>query len=230
MTRPVGHPRATRRTDTVAALARGATQPRPPTLNALPRASSPSLPILRWRAAAADPDRFGFTQTLAGAHELLEHYAQRSPTMAGSLLLDQAVDARRLGHTSASVSKPLLRAATLALWRENHGHIRPPSGWFDQSLGDLTRALRSIRRCPRSHFARRSRNCPARRGGYRALRLRPRGLPRSNTYLTRARRAHPVQDQVWDALRRHIRPDRPSEGNGPSRLTPAAPRSRRVAV
>ena len=154
----------------------------------------------RVAAAAADPDRFGFTQTLAGAHELLEHYAN-APTMAG-LLLDAAVDARRLGHTSA-LSKPLLRAATLALWRENHGHIRPPSGWFDQSLGYATRALRSY-------------------DGVRALislddpetappaeeATEPFGYGLADyleQHLTCTRALRPVPDQLWEALASNTR-------------------------
>jgi hypothetical protein len=49
--------------------------------------------------ALADPDRVGFAQTLAGAHELVEHY-RTAPPLA-RLLLEAAADARRLGHRQA---------------------------------------------------------------------------------------------------------------------------------
>lgn len=77
----------------------------------------------RLERALDDPDRDGFAQTLAGAHELLERY-RTAPTVA-RLLLDGAADARRLGHTHA-LTAPLLQALTLALWGEQHGATSPP--------------------------------------------------------------------------------------------------------
>ena len=72
----------------------------------------------------ADPDRFGFAQTLAGAHELLEHY-RTAPEPWPRLLLEAAADARRLGHASA-LSAPLLRALAVALWRDEQGRPDRP--------------------------------------------------------------------------------------------------------
>ncbi|MFZ0118878.1 MAG: tetratricopeptide repeat protein [Pseudonocardiaceae bacterium] len=150
----------------------------------------------RLARAVADPDRCGFAQTLAGAHELLEHYHNADPE-TDRLLLEAAADARRLGHSHA-LSGPLLRAVTLALWREDNGPTSPPTGWFDHALDYATTPLRAD-------------------GGVRALiplddpntpddDSEPIGYDLADYLeenLTRARRAHPVQDQVWDALRRH---------------------------
>ncbi|OLT00428.1 hypothetical protein BJF90_35115 [Pseudonocardia sp. CNS-004] len=139
--------------------------------------------------ALADPDRFGFAQTLAGAHELLEHY-QTAPECA-RFLLEAAADARRLGHRQAPTA-PLLRALTLALWREEHGPTHPPDSWFAQGLDVATRPLRSD-------------------DGVRALiplddpdtdNTDPAGYGLADyleQHLTYARRVHPVSDRVWEA-------------------------------
>lgn len=51
--------------------------------------------------------------------------------------------ARYLGHSSA-LSTALLRALTLALWREDHGFARPPhDDWYPAALDYATRPLRS---------------------------------------------------------------------------------------
>ena len=113
--------------------------PSPPQPNGPPPASSPG-PIPGWRSRSADADRFGFAQTLAGAHELLEHY--RTAPEPARLLLEAAADARRLGHASA-LTEPLLRALTLALWRDEHGPARPPAGLVRSALTEATRPLRS---------------------------------------------------------------------------------------
>lgn len=90
--------------------------------------------------AVADSNRFGFAQTLAGAHELLDHY--RNADQPARLLLDAAADARRLGHFHALPAR-LLRALTLALWREQHGSThRPPTGWFPAALAYASEPLR----------------------------------------------------------------------------------------
>jgi hypothetical protein len=96
-----------------------------PALNQQERAVARELAAgdVRLARAVKDPDRVGFAQTLAGAHELLEHY-RRAPTPA-RLLLDAAGDARRLGHTHA-LDTELLQALAVALWREEHGATSPP--------------------------------------------------------------------------------------------------------
>ena len=93
----------------------------------------------RLAAAVADPDRFGFAQTLAGAHELLEHY-RTAPTPA-RLLLEAAAVA---GYAITGLpTKPLLRTLTLALWREEHDHTALPTGWFETALSYAIQSLRS---------------------------------------------------------------------------------------
>ncbi len=94
----------------------------------------------RLARAIQDPDRVGFAQTLAGAHELLDLY-RNAPTMAG-LLLDAAADARRLGHTHA-LSRELLQAVAHALWDDQHAPTLPLGGWSNDALAYATRPLRS---------------------------------------------------------------------------------------
>jgi hypothetical protein len=95
---------------------------------------------LRIAAALADPNKLGFTQTLAGGAELLAHYCG-APALT-RLLLDAAGDARRLGHRHA-LPAPLLEAMALALWRDERGPVTPPEDWFSQALDYATRRLRS---------------------------------------------------------------------------------------
>ncbi|WP_148311548.1 tetratricopeptide repeat protein [Amycolatopsis japonica] len=150
----------------------------------------------RLRAALTNPDRVGFTQTLAGGHELLQHYLT-APNPMDQLLLDAAGDARRLGHTSP-MSVSLLRAIATALWREERGQATPPHGWFDTAIAHATQPLRSTQ-------------------GVQAL------IPLDDpgpddtasehvTYeladyleqhLSLTRRTQPVVDAVWDALHDH---------------------------
>ncbi|RSN34670.1 hypothetical protein DL990_13620 [Amycolatopsis sp. WAC 01416] len=150
----------------------------------------------RLRAALDNPDRIGFAQTLAGGHELLQHYLT-VPNYMDQLVLDAAGDARRLGHTSP-LSLPMLRAIATALWREERGQTSPPSGWFDTAIAHASQPLRSTR-------------------GVQAL------IPLDNAdlhnaeaeevtyeladylehYLRYDRRTHTVTDAVWDALRQH---------------------------
>lgn len=143
----------------------------------------------RLRTALTNPDRVGFTQTLAGGHELLQHYLT-APNPMDQLLLDAAGDARRLGHTSP-MSASLLRAIATALWREERGQASPPPGWFDTAITHATQPLRSTQ-------------------GVQAL------IPLDNAehvvyeladyleqHFTRTRRTHPVVDAVWIALHDH---------------------------
>ena len=57
----------------------------------------------RLAVAVADPDRFGFAQTLAGAHELLEHYRTALPM--AQLLLDAAADSAASGTPTTCPSR-----------------------------------------------------------------------------------------------------------------------------
>jgi hypothetical protein len=91
-------------------------------------------------AALADPNKLGFTQTLAGGPELLAHY--RAAPAVAQLLLDAAGDARRLGHHHA-LPGALLKDMALALWRDERGSVTPPEAWFDRALDYATRRLRS---------------------------------------------------------------------------------------
>jgi hypothetical protein len=94
----------------------------------------------RLARAIADADRVGFAQTLAGAHELLEHYRTAPPV--ARLLLDAAADARRLGHRHA-LTPELLHALTLTLWREERATTRPPDEWFATALTYAMKPLRA---------------------------------------------------------------------------------------
>ena len=142
----------------------------------------------RLARAIQDPDRVGFAQTLAGAHELLEHY-RNAPTMAG-LLLDAAADVRRLGHTHA-LRPELLQAVAHALWDDQHAPTLPPGGWLKDALGYATRPLRSD-------------------DGVRAL------IPIDTAddtgyeladylqqHFTQARRTRQLSDRIWRALLSH---------------------------
>ena len=175
----------------------------------------------RLAAAVADPDRFGFAQTLAGAHELLEHY-RTAPTMAG-LLLDAAADARRLGHTSA-LSAELLRAVTLASWRAQHGRARPPDpGWFTAVLAYATQPLRAddgvralIPLDIDTDTAARDDDQPGDgelgANAFADAGAEPAGYGLADyleQHLTRTRGLTPVSDGIWDALR--IRARQPAD-------------------
>ena len=175
----------------------------------------------RLAAAVADPDRFGFAQTLAGAHELLEHY-RTAPTMAG-LLLDAAADARRLGHTSA-LSAELLRAVTLASWRAQHGPARPPDpGWFPAVLAYATQPLRAddgvralIPLDIDTDTAARDDDQPGDgelgANAFADAGAEPAGYGLADyleQHLTRTRGLTPVSDGIWDALR--IRARQPAD-------------------
>jgi transcriptional regulator with XRE-family HTH domain len=94
----------------------------------------------RLARALRNPDRVGFAQTLAGSHELLEHY-HAAPTMA-RLLLEAAADARRLGHSHAQAAS-LLEGMTRALWDESRAPTLPADGWFSDALAYATQPLRS---------------------------------------------------------------------------------------
>ncbi|WP_336160008.1 hypothetical protein [Amycolatopsis sp. VC5-11] len=95
----------------------------------------------RLGAALDDPDRIGFAQTLAGGHEILQHYLT-APTRMDQLLLDAAGDARRLGHASP-MPAPLLRAIATALWREERGQASLPPDSFETAFAYATQPLRS---------------------------------------------------------------------------------------
>jgi hypothetical protein len=144
--------------------------------------------------ALVDPNRFGFAQTLAGAHELLEHY-RNAPTVA-RLLIEAAVAARRLGHSHA-LPEPLLRAMLLALWREVNGPTKLPNGWFERALDYASRPLRAD-------------------DGVRALLplddldavdgVEPVGFGLADyleQHLTGVRRTRTIDDGTWLALRQH---------------------------
>jgi transcriptional regulator with XRE-family HTH domain len=149
----------------------------------------------RLARAVADHDGFGFAQTLAGAHELLEKY-QNAPRPA-QLLLDAAAEARRLGHSHA-LTAPLLRAVSLALWREDHGPTMPPNRWYDDAIAYAAAPVRSD-------------------DGVRALiplddpdnpedADEPVGYDLADyleQHLTRVRRMRRVSDLVWERLRYH---------------------------
>lgn len=147
-------------------------------------------PWVRRHQIPADPTS-GFTQTLAGAQELVDHYAAAPPV--ARVLLDAAVDARRLGHRGV-LPEPLLRALALALWRQRHGPLDPPDAWYEQGLGYALQVVRAD-------------------GGVRAL-VPIVGLHTAELlgyepadilqqHLSSIRRADQVSDVVWDALREH---------------------------
>ncbi|WP_410658318.1 helix-turn-helix domain-containing protein [Amycolatopsis sp. lyj-112] len=150
----------------------------------------------RLRTALDNPDRIGFTQTLAGSHELLQHYLT-APNHMDQLLLDAAGEARRLGHTSP-LSASLLRAIATALWREERGPASPPPGWFDTAVAHATKPLRSTQGvqalipldCADHHDTR------TEQAAYELADY-------IEQYLCHARRAQPVIDAVWSALRQH---------------------------
>lgn len=146
----------------------------------------------RVATALADRDRVGFTQTLAGAHELLDSY-RTAPRLA-RLVLEAAADARRLGVQDA-LSQPLLAGLTVALWRAEHGSVRPPADGVDTALTFLTTPIRS-------------------EDGVRALvplddvdtgELRGYTLADYlEQHLTRQRAIRPVTDGEWAALTRYV--------------------------
>lgn len=136
--------------------------------------------------AVDDHDRFGFTQTLAGAHELLRRYT--AAPEAARLLLHSAADARRLG-IQGGLSHELLEALTRALWQQQHGLTAPPSGWFKEALAYASGATQ-----PGGHV--------------RAL--IPLGHSSSyaladylEQHLNRQRRGEVVRDPVWQVLTNH---------------------------
>ncbi|MFD6072932.1 helix-turn-helix domain-containing protein, partial [Amycolatopsis lurida] len=169
-----------------------------PDLLASERASARALSgnDARLEIALTDPDRVGFTQTLAGGYELLQHYTA-APHLLNRLVLDAAGDARRLGHANA-LTPALLRAITVGLWREDRGNTSLPLGWFDTALAYATEHLRSTQ-------------------GVQALipldHLGPHGTEGQHIgydladyleqHLTRTRRTRPVIDATWAALRHH---------------------------
>jgi hypothetical protein len=134
----VGHPGAARRGNTVGALARR--HPASPLRPSVPRLASSPRAIHGWLARWLIRTGSGSPRPSLVPVSCSSTTAPR-PTLA-RLLLDAAVDARRLGHTHA-MPAPLLRAVTLALWREDHGHVRPPVGWFTTALAYASRPLRS---------------------------------------------------------------------------------------
>ncbi|MGE0296470.1 MAG: helix-turn-helix domain-containing protein [Dehalococcoidia bacterium] len=169
----------------------------------------------RLTRALADQNRFGFAQTLAGAHELLEHYTNAGDATPARLLLDAAADARRLGHKSA-LTVPLLRALTLAAWRDIHASARIPVGWFDTALTQATQTLPDPTAPDRGE-----------RGIQALIPIEDPSLATTapdptddasdaadgpvvygladylEQHLTRTRRTRPVADKTWDALLAH---------------------------
>ncbi|MFD6072753.1 helix-turn-helix domain-containing protein, partial [Amycolatopsis lurida] len=145
----------------------------------------------RLRAALNNPDRIGFAQTLAGGHELLQHYLT-APNHMDQLVLDAAGDARRLGHASP-LSLPMLRAIATALWREERGQTSPPSGWFDTAIAYAMQPLRSTRGVqaliPLDNAD--LRNAEAEGVSYELADY-------LEHYLRHARRTHTVTDAVWE--------------------------------
>lgn len=96
----------------------------------------------RMQRALADADNIGFTQTLAGAHDLMELY--RSPQYSVTrLLLAAAADARRLGF-SAPLSTGLLHRLTLSLWREDHGALFLEDSDFRDALEEAKRRIPDV--------------------------------------------------------------------------------------
>jgi hypothetical protein len=114
----------------------------PPTLSARERAAARELSRSDPRVAAAlkDRDRVGFAQTLAGAHELLNHYNVGS--RLARMVLEAAADVRRLG-VSQAMSPSLLEAMTVALWRAEHGAVSLPVDGLDAALAYVTAPIRS---------------------------------------------------------------------------------------
>ncbi|WP_410658316.1 helix-turn-helix domain-containing protein [Amycolatopsis sp. lyj-112] len=159
------------------------------------RAVAASTSDDRLGVALENPDRVGFAQTLAGGHELLQHYLT-APNPMDQLLIDAAGDARRLGHTSPMTAS-LLHAIAAAHWREERGQASLRPGWFDSAIVHATQPLRSTQ-------------------GVQALipldDTEPHDARTEATYeladyleqhLSRTRRIHPVTDAVWVALRKH---------------------------
>ncbi|WP_409496076.1 hypothetical protein [Amycolatopsis sp. cmx-11-12] len=150
----------------------------------------------RLGAALANRDRIGFAQTLAGAHELLQHYLT-APNHMDQLLLDAACDARRLGHTSP-ITAPLLRATATALWRDERGQTSQPPDWFDTAIAHATQPLRSTQGvqalipldCTDPH------DTTGKPGTYELADY-------LEQHLSQTRHTHPVSDAVWNALRDH---------------------------
>ncbi|OXM44790.1 hypothetical protein [Amycolatopsis alba] len=150
----------------------------------------------RLAAALDNPDRIGFAQTLAGGHELLQHYLT-APNHMDQLVLDAAGDGRRLGHASP-LPRPLLRDIATALWREERGQTSPPAGWFDTAIAHATQALRSTQGVqaliPLDDVD--SSDTDAEHATYELADY-------LEQYLRHTRRTRPVTDAAWDALRRH---------------------------
>ena len=140
-----------------------------------------------------DPSAVGFTQALAGAHELLEHYRIANPR--ARLVLDAAADARRLGHGHA-LPEVLLREMADGRRRAEQpprAAIRPlAAGWFDDAVAEAGRPLRT--------------------DGVQALFVIEDPDTGSEGYaladylehhLALARTLRPIPDPLWHALRRH---------------------------
>ncbi|WP_308820059.1 hypothetical protein [Pseudonocardia alni] len=98
---------------------------------------SPADP--RLKRALADT-RFGFTQSLAGAWELLNHY-ETSPLPA-RLLLEAAGDARRVGY-SGPLPLDMLLAMARALWAEETRGQSPDLNFDGVALTVASKRIRA---------------------------------------------------------------------------------------
>lgn len=145
----------------------------------------------RLEAALTDRDHLGFVQTLGG-HELVQHYLT-APGPMERLLLDAAGDARRLGHTGP-LPAPLLRAIATALWRQEPGQAAPPPDWFDTAIAHATQGGQAL--IPLDH---------ADPGDTEPEPVTYELADYLEQHLSHTRRAHPVTDAVWNALRQHTK-------------------------
>ncbi|WP_145926841.1 helix-turn-helix domain-containing protein [Amycolatopsis orientalis] len=160
------------------------------------RALAASTDDDRLAAAIENRDRVGFTQTLAGGQELLQHYLT-APNRMDQLLLDAAGDARRLGHASPMPAS-LLHTIAIALWREERGRSSPPRNWFDTAVAHATQPLRSTEGVqaliPLDHTD--DQGATSRQTTYELADY-------LEQHLIYSRVARPAADAVWYALQQH---------------------------
>ncbi len=125
---------------------------------------------------------FGFTQTLAGAGELLEFYRAAPPAVR--LVLEAAADYRRLGG-QAAIPTDLLRRLARELWYEAYAPQIAEPGILAAAVNTAGQRLRDDD------------------GGVRALIPVARGWTLADyleEHLTSTRRGRIVSDSVWDGL------------------------------
>ena len=149
----------------------------------------------------ADPDRVGFAQTLAGAHELLEHYRTAPDHGAAA-----ARGRRRRPPPRPHPRADRAAAARRSPWRcgaRTTARPGPRTDWFADALAYATRPLRSddgVRALiplddPDTADRRRPTMTPSPAGtAWRTT---------SNNTSPAPARLRPVPDAVWEALRAH---------------------------